>query len=64
MYKIIRFFKNGRKARVIKTGLTQEEAQKHCEDPETSSSTATSAKAQRYTKRYGPWFDGWDECTK
>lgn len=64
-YKIIRFFKrdqvNGRIKRVIKTGLTLEQAQAHCQDPETSSKTATSAKMKRYTLAHGPWFDGYEE---
>jgi len=64
-YKIVRMFKrDGMKNRTIKTGLTLEQAQAHCSDPETSSSTATSAKARRYTESHGPWFDGYDECTR
>ena len=41
-YRIIRFFRNGRKPQRVqgKTNLTLEEAQAHCRDPETSSSTA------------------------
>jgi hypothetical protein len=46
---------------ILKTGLTLEEAQEHCEDPETSSETATSPEAREYTKRHGPWFDGYTE---
>jgi hypothetical protein len=58
-YRIIRFYKSGkRKPRTIKTGLTLQEAQAHCNDPETSSSTAT--KADYHTLRRGPWFDGYD----
>ena len=60
MYKIVRSFFNGDK-RTIKTGLTLEEAQTHCKDPETSSSKATSAEAKRYTEAHGPWFDGYQE---
>lgn len=56
-YKIVRFFARGGK-RTIKTGLSLEQAEKHCEDPETSSTTAKSAKARRYTAERGPWFDG------
>lgn len=58
-YKIIRsYFKGGK--RTIERGLTLEEAQAHCSNPETSSSTATSAKARRLTESRGPWFDGYD----
>lgn len=60
-YRIVRhYFKKGK--RVIARGLTLEEAQKHCKDPETSSRTATSAKARRITKQNGPWFDGYEEA--
>ena len=59
-YQIIRFFK-GKDNRVIDTGLTLEEAQAHCNDPETSSSTATSDEAEYLTERYGAWFDGYTE---
>ena len=63
MYKIVRFYQNGTR-RTIKTGVTLAEAQAHCQDPETSSRTATSAAARRRTKRFGPWFDGYVECRK
>lgn len=64
-YKIVRFYRdnddlNGTE---IKTGLTLAEAQAHCGDPETSSSTATSDEAKARTDAYGPWFDGYDEVT-
>ncbi len=50
-YCIVRkFFKA--ESRTIKEGLTLEEAQKHCEDPETSSSTCTHDPEPN-----GPWFD-------
>ena len=58
-YKIVRgYFKGGR--RVIERGLTLEEAQTHCRDPETSSKTATSVCARRRTAIMGPWFDGYE----
>lgn len=57
-YKIIRFYQDARvKRRVMATGLTLEEAQAHCQDPETSSRTAT----KRYRVNVGPWFDGYEE---
>lgn len=46
-YKIIRFFKDDNKPnKVILTGLTLEQAQNHCQDPDTSGDG---------------WFDGYDE---
>lgn len=59
-YKIVRmYFRGG--SRVIKTGLTLEEAQKHCSDPETSSRTCKKSVNVRRTKNLGPWFDGYSE---
>jgi hypothetical protein len=48
-------------SRAIKTGLTLEQAQDHCRDPETSSRTCVTAAAQRITSRNGEWFDGYEE---
>jgi hypothetical protein len=63
-YKIVRMFQQeGRRRQTIRTGLTLEQAQAHCQDPETSSSTATGAKAQARTRRLGAWFDGYEEET-
>ena len=45
-YKIIRFYKNGRK-KTIKTVSSLEIAQLHCRDPK--------------TRKEGKWFDGYDE---
>ena len=59
-YKIIRSYFTGG-TRTIKKGLTLEEAQAHCKNPETSSKTATSSAAKQRTKLRGPWFDGYTE---
>ena len=56
-YKIVRFYFKGGK-RTIDRGLTLEEAQNHCKDPQTSSSTAKGK--DRYTASKGPWFDGYE----
>lgn len=62
MYKIVRmYFNRNTPNRTIKTGLTLEQAQAHCSNPETSSKTATSYAARQRTKRHGPWFDGYEE---
>jgi hypothetical protein len=57
-YKIVRFFQSGRKV-TIATGLTLAQAQRHCNDPETSSSTCTKAAGKRRTRQHGAWFDGY-----
>lgn len=57
-YTIKRFFMNG-PSEVLKTGVTLEEAQEHCQDENTSSKTATSRDAVQLTEKRGPWFDGY-----
>lgn len=59
-YKIIRFFQNANN-RTIDTGLTLEEAQAHCSNPEASSSTCTTSAGRRRTKSKGAWFEGYTE---
>lgn len=60
LYDIVRFYQNPNvENEVIKTGLTLEEAQEHCSDPETSSSTAKNRIARAGVARYGEWFDGY-----
>lgn len=44
-YKIIRFFRDDRPKKIIKTGLTLEEAQAHCNDESTCGED---------------WFDGYE----
>jgi hypothetical protein len=59
-YKIERmYFDRARRTRVIERGLTLAEAQAHCSNPETSSSTCTTSAKRAYTKRVGQWFDGY-----
>ena len=58
-YKIVRmYFRGGH--RTVKSGLTLEQAQAWCSDPETSSSTCKKSKNIRRTKERGPWFDGYE----
>jgi len=62
MYKIIRFYYNREGYRkTIKKGLTLEQAQAHCNDPETSSSTCKLPANVRRTKIQGAWFDAWTD---
>ncbi len=61
-YRIVRFYFNGPPyRRVIQTGLTLEQAQAHCSNRETSSSTCRRSTATRRTRQRGPWFDGYEE---
>lgn len=53
-YKIVRLYEDGRK-RVMRRGLTLEEAQKHCKDPATSSISGTG----KPTRKGVRWFDGY-----
>ena len=62
-YKIIRRFFNpsireGRDS-VKKRGLTKEQAQAYCRDPETSSSTCKEPGNVKRTEICGPWFDAY-----
>lgn len=59
-YKIVRRCRDRAGLKTIKRGLTLEEAQAYCRDPETSSRTAVSAAARRRTERHGAWFDGYE----
>ena len=68
MYKIVRYYtgplvgdRHQSYKRTIATGLTFEEAQAHCRNPETSSTTATGPRARRRTRTKGAWFDGYTE---
>jgi len=55
-YSIVRFFFDAPNE-TLETGLTLDEAQTRCNDPETSSTTAEQGEAP-----YGmPWFDGYTE---
>ena len=54
-YKIVRFYGDSRERRTMQTGLTLEDAQTHCKDPESSSRTTTT------DTESGTWFDGYTE---
>ena len=62
-YKIVRFYRDNEDLNrtIVTRGLTLEQAQAHCNDPETSSSTCTNAEGLERTKKHGPWFDGYEE---
>ena len=61
-YKIVRmFFSDDYSTETIKTDLTLEEAQSHCQDPETSSSTCEGITGIERTDQFGRWFDGFED---
>jgi len=61
-YRIVRMYAHPSMASEwIDTGLTLEEAQAHCKDPETSSKTATDPRLNTLTAVFGDWFDGYEE---
>lgn len=45
LYDIYRFYAANKESKLIKSGVTLEEAQKHCSDPN--------------TRKAGEWFDGY-----
>ena len=59
-YKIVRRFANGG-SELLYSGVSLEEAQEHCKDPDTSSRTCTTEAGTVLTEKRGPWFDGYDE---
>ena len=62
LYRIVRFYRDAYpRRRIVDRRLTLEEAQEHCNDPETSSSTCTSYRARKRTEQMGAWFDGYEE---
>jgi hypothetical protein len=65
MYRIVRmYFRDPSMNRVVKSGLTLEEAQAHCQDPETSSKTCKLYRNRKRTEQRGPWFDGYEDCAR
>lgn len=63
MYAIVRHYaERWPNKRVIARGLTLEEAQAHCKNPETSSSTCKGKVGKARTRKLGAWFDGYTEA--
>ena len=64
LYRIVRMYQDpNKRAHGVRgmSGLYLEEAQAHCQDPETSWKTCTTAAGRRRTRQHGPWFDGYEE---
>lgn len=58
-YAIVRHFAaQGLPNKVVRTGLSREEALLHCRDLESSSQTCRGPSGRALTKKKGPWFDG------
>ena len=55
------FQKDDIKSKIIKHHVTLEDAQEHCSDDETSSSTCTTTDGLKLTIKSGQWFDGYEE---
>jgi hypothetical protein len=60
-YMIVRFYFGQHDPEIVDTGLSLEDAQAHCRDPETSSSTALGQEAANRTLHKGDWFEGYEE---
>ena len=61
-YRVVRmYFSDEHPTRVLARGKTLEQAQHWCNDPDTSSSTATSEAGKAHTDKYGAWYDGYEE---
>lgn len=59
-YKINRYFQDDtKKTEVVRTGLSLNEAQEHCHNMETSSTTCEGEEGLSRTRKYGGWFDGY-----
>lgn len=58
-YSIIRFFQDGERQE-LQSGLSLEDAQEHCNDPQTSSRTCTEPALVAMTAERGQWFDGFE----
>jgi hypothetical protein len=58
-YALTRNYFNGDRIH-LDSGLTLEEAQEWCNDPETSSRTCTGKEAKERSIARGPWFDSYD----
>ena len=52
-YKIVRFYSDDRIRKIIKSGLTLEEAQQHCKRPDTH---------ERDDQGKTIWFDGYEKA--
>jgi hypothetical protein len=60
LYEIVRFYQRSDiESEIINTRCTLEEAQDHCNNPETSWKTCTTEEGEERTRTCGYWFDGY-----
>ena len=60
-YKIVRRFQETGRRYTLGCGLTLEEAQAHCSDPNTSWKTCTKKSGKDRTRKHGMWFDTYEK---
>jgi hypothetical protein len=60
-YRIVRMFRDSGRNYTIARNLTLKEAQEHCNNPNSSSSTCTGKTGKARTRKCGPWFDGYTD---
>lgn len=60
-FNIVRFYQSDKKAEVLLTGLSREDATAYCNDIETSSNTCQEKNNVEHTQLFGHWFDGFNE---
>lgn len=68
-YEVRKIYQGGKGSHVVTTGLTLQEAQKLCSDPETSSMTARKPRGcdgdekqiQRWHEKQKHWFYGYNK---
>lgn len=69
VYEVVKFYQGNRSPQVIVTGLTRQEAERICQDPDTSSMTARKPKGcdnddaqiTRWHDKQKHWFYGFRE---
>lgn len=63
LYRVVRYYAGPKPNRTVSglTGLTLQEAQTHCSDPESSYKTCKQYEGLKRTGLHGPWFDGYME---
>lgn len=61
VYKVMRIFRDRPRKVTIYDRLTLEEARQICADDESSSISCKGSVGKARTRKYGPWFDAYEE---